>query len=441
MCRLNMLGKKLSKDLHLKAMYTAGIQEMFQKGYAEEVDEKLSSPGKVWYVPHHGVSHSNKPNKVRVVFDCSARYKDISLNEVVYQGPDLTNKLMGVLQRFRQDEIALTADIEGMYQQIGVAQEDRDVLRFLWWRDDDVTKEPICYRMTVQPFSGVWSPSCASYALRKTVSDNTEFSFEARQTVNRNFYVDDCLKSVGTVTDAIELKLQLQQLLSRGGFKLVKWLSNNREVMASVQDDDRAGNVKGLDIRNDAIPNGRVLGIKWMIESNELVFDVDVKIKNLTRRGILSFISTMYDSLGLVSPAILMAKRIVQELTRKKVTWDELITEPELSTWKLWVEELDMLTAFKIPRCLKPWNFGQVRDVQLHHFSDASQVAYGVVSYIRYVNTSGIVHTALLCSKSRLAPLKTMTIPRLELCAAALAVQVDQSLRQELDVEVGMSYF
>ena len=89
-------------------------------------------------------------------------------------------------------------------------------------------------------------------------------------------FVDDCLKSVGTVTEAIELKLQLQQLLSRGGFKLVKWFSNNREVMASEQDDDRAGNVKGLDIRNDATPNGSVLGIKSMIDADELGFVVDV---------------------------------------------------------------------------------------------------------------------------------------------------------------------
>ena len=163
--------------------------------------------------------------------------------------------------------------------------------------------------------------------------------------------------------------------------------------------------------------------------------------KDLTRQGILNFISTIYDPLGLISPAILMAKRIVQELTKKKVAWDEPITEPELTAWKLWVEELDMLTAFKTPRCLKPWNFGQVRDVQLHYFSNASQVAYGVVSYIRYVNTSGIVHTVQLCSKSRLTPLKTITIPRLELCAAALDVQVNQSLRQELDFEVGMPYF
>ena len=138
--RLRLLGRKLTKDLALKDKYTSSIKELMDKGYAEEVppEQVQRADGAVWYLPHHPVFHPHKPDKLRIVFDCAAKFQGISLNDTVYRGPDLTNKLVCVLMRSRQERVAFMADIEGMFHQVLVNESDRDVLRFLWWCNDNV---------------------------------------------------------------------------------------------------------------------------------------------------------------------------------------------------------------------------------------------------------------------------------------------------------------
>lgn len=156
--------------------------------------------------------------KIRIVFDCSAQHAGMLLNKRVLQGPDLTNKLLGVLTRFREQQIAVTADIEAMFHQVRVPAKDRDVLRFLWWPDGDLTVPPDVYRMTVHLFGGVWSPSCADFALRRTADEyRDDFDVETIQTVKDNFYVDDCLKSTDSEEKAIQLvsRTVMQAVTSR----------------------------------------------------------------------------------------------------------------------------------------------------------------------------------------------------------------------------------
>ena len=132
----------------------------------------------------HAVQHPAKPGKVRVVFDCSAKYHGKSLNDELLQGPDLTNSLVGVLTRFRQDSVAFMSDVQAMFHQVRVNPEDRSALRFLWWPDGNLDLEPEEFMMTVHLFGAVSSPSCANFALRKTATDNQEdFSNEAVKTV------------------------------------------------------------------------------------------------------------------------------------------------------------------------------------------------------------------------------------------------------------------
>ena len=176
----------------------------------------------VWYLPHHPVFHPQKPEKVRVVFDCAAKFKG-TLNDQLLQGPDLTNGLLGVIIRFRREPVAMVADVEGMFHQVQVAPDDSNALRFLWWPNDDLSKEPVDYQMLAHLFGATSSPSCASFCLKKTASDNQgEFDKETITTVDRNFYVVNCLKSVPTTDKAVRLSGQLQELLSRGGFRLTK---------------------------------------------------------------------------------------------------------------------------------------------------------------------------------------------------------------------------
>ena len=176
---------------------------------------------RVWYLPHHPVANANKPGKLRVVFDCTAKYEGISLNSKLLQGPDLNNSLVGVVTRFRQEQVALAADVEAMRHQDRVLEKDCDALRFLWWPNGDTTKQPKCFGMQVHLFGATSSPSCAAYALKRTADDNAHlFEPEGVSTVKRNFYVDDCLKSVPTEKDAIKLALDLQSLMKMGGFRL-----------------------------------------------------------------------------------------------------------------------------------------------------------------------------------------------------------------------------
>ena len=437
--RLALLKKRLLVDKELCKKYCDCVDDLLQKGYAKRAPSH-DVPGKTWYLPHHAVFHPAKPGKVRVVFDCSAKYRGSSLNDKLLQGPDLTNSLVGVLMRFRQESVALMADVEAMFHQIRVKPGDCSALRFLWWPDGDLDSEPEEHMMTVHLFGGVSSPSCANFALRKTAEDNKAlFDPQIIHTVKRNFYVDDCLKSVNSDHDAINLVKDLTELLKTGGFRLTKWLSNSRQVMESIPESERAKSVKNLDFGH--APIERALGVQWCISSDTFGFSIAIKDRPATRRGILSVVSSVYDPLGFLAPFILPAKILLQDLCKKKLDWDEKIPEEDLSRWKAWLKELPKLQGFSTGRCFNPSGFGEVASAQLHYFSDASEIAYGAVSYLRLVNAHGDVHCSFITGKSRLSPLKPVTIPRLELSAAVLSTRLDAMIQDELEIPVDDSIF
>ena len=441
--RLKSLGRRLEKDRDLHEKYKEGIKDLLDKGYAEEVKDDAPEPvGATWYIPHHPVFHPMK-EKMRIVFDCAGKYKGTSLNDAVMQGPDLTNKLIGVLLRFRQAPIALMADIEAMFYQVKVPPAERDSLRFLWWPDGNLQAAPKIYRMCVHLFGGSWSPSVCSYALRQTALDTHEDDSrsEARKAILNNFYVDDCLVSVEDVNTATKLAADLMTLLKEGGFRLTKWVSNTPTVLESIPEDERAKDVKGLDLNLDALPVERALGMTWNVELDCFVYKFSPKIKPMTRRGILSVLSSVYDPVGYASPFTLRAKLILQELTRNRLGWDEEIPLFQMQQWTDWLRDLPNMEEFQVNRCLKPYNFGQVMDYELHHFSDASELSYGAASYLVMKNTEGHTHSSLIFAKSHLAPLKKVTIPRLELTAATLSVRLDVMLRRELEFPISRSVF
>ena len=437
--RLESLRKKLVRQPQFCSDYTEFMNNIISKGYSEIVPEEdiQRQDGKVWYIPHHGVYHPNKPNKIRVVFDCSAKSHGISLNEALLSGPDLTNNLVGVLLRFRQEPIALMADIESMFYQVKVPADERDMLRFLWWPDGNLEKEPAVYRMTVHLFGAISSPSCVNTALHHTAIDNKHlFDSAVTDTIMRNFYVDDCLKSVHNEESAVSLARDLRSLCLMGGFRLTKWISNSRLVLDSIPPEERAKDIKELDLDYDTLPMERALGVWWSIESDSLGFRIRLRPQPATRRGILSTISSVYDPLGLAAPFILPAKILLQELCRSGIGWDEEISGKNLQTWQKWLQELPELEKLSIRRCYVPVEFKDIQDCQIHNFSDASEVGYGMVSYLRIVDSLGKISCILLMSKSRVAPIKKITVPRLELASATIAVRLNKMLVGELEYPV-----
>ena len=178
------------------------------------------------------------------------------------------------------------ADVEKMFQQVKVEPIDCDALRFLWWEEGDLTKRVVDHQMLVHQFGATSSPCCASFALKKMASDNkTGYDVQTIDTMNRNFYVDDCLKSVPTVPEACRLVSQLTDLLVTGGFHLTKWLSNCREILKSIPASERAPSVKDLDLED--LPLDRALGTQWDVVRDTLSFKVAKRLVPDTRRGIL----------------------------------------------------------------------------------------------------------------------------------------------------------
>jgi len=436
--RLRLLKKRLQRDPKLLEKYRETMNGYINDDHARAlpVEESTKEVHKrIWYLPHHPVVHPQKPNKLRVVFDCAARYKDTSLNDNLLQGPDLTNSLVGVLVRFRQERIALASDVKGMFHQVRVDPDDCNSLRFLWWPDGDLSKQPTDHQMLVHLFGATSSPSCASFSLRRVATDNqSDFNAETIDTVNKNFYVDDCLKSVPSTEEAIKLASELRALLSRGGFNLTKWVSNDKEVLATIPKSERAASAFDLDL--EGLPTQSTLGLQWDMQTDTFNFRTVKKVKAPTRRGILSTVSAMYDPLGFAAPVILPAKQLLQGLCSQNYGWDEAVSESELTKWDKWLSTLPKLQDVKVPRCFKPPEFGNLHQVELHHFSDASQTGYGAVSYIRLIDTNKNIHCSFVMGKSRVAPLKTVSIPRLELSAAVVSIKLNSIVNLELEYPI-----
>ena len=220
------------------------------------------------------------------------------------------------------------ADIEAMFYQVFVAEKHRSLLSFLWWENGNCDLPPQTYHMNVHVFGGASSLSCSNYALRKTAADNeTKYGTKVAETLRNNFYVDDMLKSVSNEETAIKLIRDVRKICADGGFHLTKFVSNNKQVLASIPEDERRKTVFDQDLESGMLPTKKTLGIYWNTEEDNIGFEVRLKEKPNTKRGILSLVSSIYDPLGLVSPFILEGRQIVQKLCFSKFNWDEVVNK------------------------------------------------------------------------------------------------------------------
>lgn len=440
MIRLNHLKRKLQRDERFKEQYVKFMEDVIEKGDAEQIVDG-GSEGEKWYIPHHGVYHAKKPDKLRVVFDCSARHKGTSLNDHLLSGPDMLNNLGGVLIRFRQHPVALMCDIEKMFHQFHVDEADRNYLRFLWWKKGDLNSPPCDFRMKVHLFGAASSPGCANFGLKHLAKENSDLYPKASQFIMRDFYVDDGLASVENTQDAIQLAREAQELCAKGGLRLHKFVSNDRDVLESIPPSERAANVKNMDLSFDNLPLERALGIQWDVESDHFQLCVGLKDQPATRRGILSTVASLFDPLGFVAPVLLKAKIILQDTCRQGMGWDDPLPDELQPKWEQWRTDLAQLNNVTIPRTYSPVGFGKVSRTELHHFSDASLKGYGQCSYLRLQNKDGDIHCALVVGKSRVSPSKVTTVPRLELAAAVVSVKMSYMLKEELGIAVAEEFF
>ena len=435
--RLRHTERKLDRDKEMTQMYTDTIEGYVKEGYAKKLmaDDTPEDNKREWYLPHHGVVNPKKPGKVRVVFDAAARSGGTSLNEELLTGPDLANSLIGVLLRFRQRPFPISADIKAMYHQVRVAEEDQPALRFLW-RGADRQKPPDTYQMQVHVF-GAASSSCAvNFALQKCAADNEMEFPEAAAAVRSRFYVDDYLDSVDTAEEADAMVVSLTSLLKRGGFDLTKWKIPHRQLHDETARQD-------LDL--DQTPIERALGVCWDVQQDKLVFKVTRMEKPCTKRDILSQVSSVFDPLGMLAPYVMRAKALIQELWTRSYDWDQEIDDAELlKRWDEWLTELEDLNGFEVNRCYRPMSLSSVScktTRQLHVFCDASLLGFGAVAYFRLDRGDGHIWCSFVMAKGRVAPVRQLTVPRLELQSAVMAVRLGDLIRKEHDVTIESTHY
>ena len=410
MDRLMSLKRKLRNNPTFNRDYLTFMNSLIDKGYAEKVHEPPDdNQGQVnrWYMPHHGIYNPTKPGKIRVVFDCSAKTRGVSINDVLLPGPVLTNKVVDVLLRFRQHPVGLMGDIEGMFFQVNVSEHHRDCLRYMWFPEGDISRPAEVYRLKAHPFGAVSSRYCASAALHKCAADNQH------PEIMRSFYVDDYLSACSDAEEAIETRRVVTEVCCRGGFKLHKWVSNSKAVNDSIPPEERSKSQQLTIESSDQPQSERALGVFWNTVKDTFGFKVKMKDHPATRRGILSVVSSVFDPLGLAGPFILPARIMLQRLCKQDLGWNKEIGDKEMAVWNQWLVDVVKLESMSVPRSLRPSDFVDVVTCQLHAFSDASNEGYGIAVYTRLEDSSGSVFCNLLMGKSRVAPLKKVTTPRI----------------------------
>ena len=372
------------------------------------------------------------------MFDASAKYEGMSLNDANYQGPKLQHNLFDVLLRFRRQPVAVVCDIAEMYLRIGIATEDKPYHRFLW-RGIDTNRQPDIYEFDRVVFGVNSSPFQAQFVLQHHAKKLYDIFPMAAETILKATDMDDSMDSISSEEQGIELHRQLSLLLTKAGMHARKWLSNSSKVLSEIRIQDRKFEV---DQDREGLPSTKTLGVWWSADDDVFTFKENAPGDDMsyTKRNFLQKIATLFDPIGLLAPYTVRAKLLLQEMWTAGLEWDEELGDTLINTARAWFQELTVLTQLKIPRCLL--EKGKAVDtVTLHTFVDASENAYGAVTYARYSYQDGSISTNIVAAKTRVAPIKALSIPRLELMGAVIGVRLSKRISSVMDLKMNQLVF
>ncbi|KIH47507.1 Pao retrotransposon peptidase [Ancylostoma duodenale] len=409
MRRLENQYAKLHNDPQAWSDYCETFEQQLKSGIIEDVKESLPSGKIIYYIPHQGVYKSDSATtKLRIVFDASSHCKGApSLNDCIHQGPTMLPDLCGTLIRARLTPFLITADVEKAFHQIRLQEDQRDATRFLWLKDParPPTRDNIrILRFTRIPFGVNASPYLLSMSIKYAL-ERDEHN-QLREEILANTYVDNVLIGANNVEEYRTKQRLCKETFSRMHMNLRQFMSNSDEVMNNASWDPKADTV----------------GVTAKTSS-----------KNVTtkRTALVAFAST-FDPLGLLTPLLVKAKIFIQDLWQKNYTWDEPLDGETLREWNIITREITRFTA-QVPRFIGNTSKGSY---DLVVFSDASQRIFAAVAYLVCRPKYGRTFSNLIFAKSKLAPLKKTTIPRLELLAAGLAVKLVLFLTKELNIHL-----
>ncbi|XP_055714844.1 uncharacterized protein LOC129808961 [Phlebotomus papatasi] len=434
MRRFLCMERRLLKDANIREQCLDFLRQYEELGHMRKLPQDYKSDKPEVYLPHHPVVKlSSSTTPVRVVFDASAKTATgLSLNDVLMVGPQIQDNILHILLRFRQHSVAIKADIRKMFRQVRVAEDDQNLLRIL---HRDSPQSPIQTYLLSTVTYGTSSASFLSTSCIQQLAHDEGDSFPlAKQAALRDFYVDDFLSGESTITAAQELQQQMRDLMARGGFHLTKWMSSNAAALTDIPQEDCEMNLHdnlGADENTTT-----ALGMVWNTSPDLFTYRSSFHTDKVTKRSILSESSKTFDPLGFVTPVVIRAKILVRTIWIKEADWDDDLTDDtEISnTWYDYQQSLNDVNLIKVPRRMTV-----LQSPVEHHllvFCDASQKAYAACIYIKTIDKDGNTDCNLLFAKSKVAPRKTQTLPRLELLGAILGMQVLTTVEKSLTIKI-----
>lgn len=427
--RFESLERKLTSDTSLRGAYCDFMSEYLALGHMSVA----TSPGQ-YIIPHHAVcTQSNGDFKIRVVFDASAVSHDgTSLNSCMYQGPKLQPDIVDILTRFRVHKFAFTADICKMYRQVLVAPEYRPLQHILWRASPH--DKLVEYELNTVTYGLNCAPFLALRVLAAIAETDCAGHDDIRRALLQQTYVDDICVGADTVEGVLKLQREMINVLGKSNLELKKWSSNYPAVLDSIPASARVAGPLPF----DAVDGGgvKVLGLQW--QPTDDVFGCAIRCDSppvFTKRGVLSFIARIFDPLGIFSPATFYAKHIMQRTWSRNLGWDDPLPKDLHQEFSTFVESLACLRQINIPRHFSTQSADRCL---LLGFCDASQNGCAAVVYLRVLDDREDVSISLVGAKTKLAPIKSVTIPRLELNAAELLARWLYRVKCILDSQVNI---
>ncbi|CAI6362474.1 unnamed protein product [Macrosiphum euphorbiae] len=425
--RFLQLERRLAADSILYAAYRKFMSEYEELGHMTRAE----GAGQ-YYIPHHAVQKVEGDDvKLRVVFDASAKcHSGMSLNQCLLVGPKLQQDIVDVLVGFRVHKVAFTTDICKMYRQIEVLPQYRGYQYILWRESPQVSVRE--YALNTVTYGVNSAPYLALRVLRFIADTECADQPDVKGALYNQTYMDDICVGAESLGAAKVLQSNLIKTLARSGLQLRKWASNSPELLDHLLPEDRSGSPLTFEQNNAT----HVLGMLWNHDLDYFSFTVNNFKLVLTKRGVLSMIARIFDPLGMLSPTIFYAKTIMQRLWLSQVGWDSRIPSDIADDWCHFYHSLGWLVDIQIPRYIGCYTGCSYI---LCGFCDASEKGYAAVAYLRVTDPSGATATYLLGAKTKLAPMKTMTTPRLELSGALLLASWLARLKRILEFQLGIS--
>lgn len=416
--RLNAMEQKFDRDDRFSNLYHNFMSEYLDLNHMSP-RENIDFTQPHYFLPHHGIiRESSSTTKLRTVFDASCPSSSgKSLNDISFVGKKLQSNICDILLQFRRHNVVFCCDIKQMYRQILIHPDDRD-LQLILWREH--TSQPIqIFQLNTVTYGVNSSPYLAIRTLHQLANDEGNRFPEAAYVLKNHTYVDDIITGADTPSEANQLKHQLLSLLKCGGFELRKWISNSAELLSDLPEN----HLEIPKFLNDpTIPHFKVLGLQWSPTTDVFSYNTQFPSPSkLTKRIILSIIATLYDPCGFLSPFLLLTKSFMQLMWTNLCHWDEILPFELSDKWKVIADDTKYLKDIQVPRS---FHFTATDVIQLHGFCDASESGYAAVIYFHIESQSHAVTTSQVMAKSKVAPLKRVTLPRLELCAAHLLAKL-----------------